>query len=290
MPTRTIIQGRAQILLGDTTSHGGVVISGSPSTSVEGRPVARVGDLVTCPICKPHVFPIVEGDITFADNYMAIALHGHKTACGAELIAVAHTPGSPVAPSPESPPGPYSDLLGADIEEMMAHSPTLTEDLKIMEKEKWKITFGEAGKGSVISRKPPSITLDPDLKKNPRSLMQILAHEVGHARYPFEPDMSSRAAYVRGALDDEGAAVLRSIKIQREILKSGGIDIGVPGQAKNIPLYNKAYDHYLKDGDYNAAIRKIGNVMGPNEYTSNTLEPYADYYGNSYDKRIKGPK
>ena len=87
MSSRPLIQGRAQILLGDTTSHGGVVISGSATTTVEGRPIARVGDLVTCPLCKPHTFPIVEGLSTLTDNYMAVALHGHKIACGATLIA-----------------------------------------------------------------------------------------------------------------------------------------------------------------------------------------------------------
>lgn len=96
MPSRQLVEGRAQILIGDTTSHGGVVISGSPTTTVEGRPIARVGDMVTCPLCKPHVFPIVEGSAMFTDNHMAVALHGHKTACGATLLgsmpAPANTP------------------------------------------------------------------------------------------------------------------------------------------------------------------------------------------------------
>lgn len=45
--------------------------------------------MVTCPKCKPHLFPIVEGESFFTDNHMAIALHGHKVACGALLIAQA---------------------------------------------------------------------------------------------------------------------------------------------------------------------------------------------------------
>lgn len=89
MATRPTYNGLAQIVVGDTTSHGGVVISGSPTTvwGPSGLPIARVGDQVTCPMCKPHVFKIVEGQSMFTDNHMAIALHGHKIGCGATLIA-----------------------------------------------------------------------------------------------------------------------------------------------------------------------------------------------------------
>jgi uncharacterized Zn-binding protein involved in type VI secretion len=40
---RASLQGRAQIVVGDTTSHGGKVISGSPSStwSVAWIPIAR---------------------------------------------------------------------------------------------------------------------------------------------------------------------------------------------------------------------------------------------------------
>lgn len=176
-------------------------------------------------------------------------------------------------------------MLGANAEELVAHSPTLTDDLEILKKELWTIKYGEAGKGSFASRKPPIITLDPELKKNPKDLIKVLAHEVGHARYDFKPDMSSKESYVRGALDDEGAATMRNIKIQREIIKSGNIDIGIAGQHNNVPAYNSAYDQYVKDGDYKAAIREIGQVFGSREYTSTSMETYADYYGKSYDKR-----
>ncbi|VWX33024.1 conserved hypothetical protein [Limnobacter sp. 130] len=89
--TRPIINGKAQVVVGDATSHGGKVISGSPTTTWgPGKiPIARVGDMVTCPKCKPHLFPIVEGSGLFTDNYMAVATHGDKVACGATLIAAA---------------------------------------------------------------------------------------------------------------------------------------------------------------------------------------------------------
>ena len=47
---------------GDMTTHGGKVIKASGSFTIDGRRVARIGDLVSCP------------------------LHGHKSACTSMVI------------------------------------------------------------------------------------------------------------------------------------------------------------------------------------------------------------
>ncbi|NDK98411.1 PAAR domain-containing protein [Photorhabdus bodei] len=75
---------KAVILLGDTTDHGGKVITAIDEYTHNGVPIAGKEDLVACPQCK-GVFPIVQG----ADSlkYKAIALEGMQTACGAKLIA-----------------------------------------------------------------------------------------------------------------------------------------------------------------------------------------------------------
>ena len=79
---------RPFILVGDTTDHGGTVISGAPSSDVQGRQIARVGDQVTCPK-KGHgrVTTIVSGDPTCVIDGAPAARQGDKTACGATLIA-----------------------------------------------------------------------------------------------------------------------------------------------------------------------------------------------------------
>lgn len=74
------------IVLGDKTDHGGVVVTGAPVSDVDGKPIARVGDQVTCPTCK-GVFPIASGDGTVIVDGQPVARHGDKTACGASLIA-----------------------------------------------------------------------------------------------------------------------------------------------------------------------------------------------------------
>ncbi|WP_186190716.1 PAAR domain-containing protein [Burkholderia gladioli] len=72
---------------GDTTSHGGVVLSSGAITFIDGRPIAFVGTMVTCPKCK-GVFPIVTSKnpgMNF-DGRQA-AFQGDMTACGATLMA-----------------------------------------------------------------------------------------------------------------------------------------------------------------------------------------------------------
>ncbi|SOE47341.1 hypothetical protein ANDA3_0792 [plant metagenome] len=76
---------RPVIRKGDTTSHGGVVVTGDETVVIFGQPMARVGDQVTCPRCNgTHV--IVEGIETTGSDRKT-ALEGMKTSCGATLIA-----------------------------------------------------------------------------------------------------------------------------------------------------------------------------------------------------------
>lgn len=74
------------IVQGDKTSHGGSVLTGSPFSDCDGKPIARVGDMVSCPRCK-GVFPIAQGDQSNIIDGAPVAYHGRKTACGATLIS-----------------------------------------------------------------------------------------------------------------------------------------------------------------------------------------------------------
>jgi uncharacterized Zn-binding protein involved in type VI secretion len=80
------IEGKEVVVLGDTTTHGGKVITGSENHSYMDIPVARVGDMVECPKCK-GVYPIIEGALGTFDHGKPIARHGDKVACGATLIS-----------------------------------------------------------------------------------------------------------------------------------------------------------------------------------------------------------
>lgn len=76
----------AFIVVGDKTSHGGAVVSGTNFSSTGGQLIARKGDQVHCPQCK-KMTTIIEGDQTMIVDGQPVALHGHKTSCGAVLIS-----------------------------------------------------------------------------------------------------------------------------------------------------------------------------------------------------------
>lgn len=75
------------IRLGDPTSHGGKVVSASMTHTIHGVGIARVGDMVICPMPGHGANPIVEGVATYLIGERMVALQGHKTACGCSLIS-----------------------------------------------------------------------------------------------------------------------------------------------------------------------------------------------------------
>lgn len=78
---------RGIIRLGDSTSHGGKVVTGQDKSIVMGRAVACIGDHCSCPISGHHDCVIVEGDPNVLIDGKAVAFEGHKTSCGASLIS-----------------------------------------------------------------------------------------------------------------------------------------------------------------------------------------------------------
>ncbi|MDR0528814.1 MAG: PAAR domain-containing protein [Zoogloeaceae bacterium] len=85
--SRIKLHGKHRIRVGDVTTHGGVVVTGSATLKEDGVPIARKGDTVTCPLCEPHIFVIAEGLESCLDQGIPIATEGHKTTCGAQLIS-----------------------------------------------------------------------------------------------------------------------------------------------------------------------------------------------------------
>lgn len=73
--------------MGDKTTHGGTVISADMTFDINGRNVARVGDMTVCPKCK-GTFPIKSGPSDLVDGFgNGYARHLDSTACGAKLIS-----------------------------------------------------------------------------------------------------------------------------------------------------------------------------------------------------------
>lgn len=75
------------IRIGDTTTGGGVVLSGSTVMKFAGIGVARCGDPVMCPLPGHGMTVIAQGHCAFNDNGLAVAFNGHLCACGCVLIS-----------------------------------------------------------------------------------------------------------------------------------------------------------------------------------------------------------
>ena len=73
------------IRVGDPSSHGGTVMEGSDTMIVDGKPVARLGDKVSCPIHGDTT--IDSGSETYLTDGRPTARDGDTTACGATLGA-----------------------------------------------------------------------------------------------------------------------------------------------------------------------------------------------------------
>lgn len=71
--------------IGDSTSHGGMVLQGSAKVLANGVGVARVGDSVSCPV--HGVNSIVQGSSRVLADGRGVAYDGCLTACGATLIS-----------------------------------------------------------------------------------------------------------------------------------------------------------------------------------------------------------
>ncbi len=111
--------GHLIIVLGDTTDHGGTVITAGSTTDTMGLAWARQGDMVSCPRCK-GVFPITQGDPNLTSDGAAVAYDGCKVACGALLIGgkqgiTTIDPGGGVSSGGSSALGERFGLIGGSI-------------------------------------------------------------------------------------------------------------------------------------------------------------------------------
>lgn len=78
--------------LGTRTTHGGIVTTATSGLTIDGRPVARVGDEVQCPEHGKTV--IIDGGLASIGG-RNVAHHGSQTSCGATLVVGAE--GGPTA-------------------------------------------------------------------------------------------------------------------------------------------------------------------------------------------------
>ncbi|OCG21367.1 MULTISPECIES: PAAR domain-containing protein [unclassified Gilliamella] len=79
--------GKSVVRLGDPTTHGGSVISASSTTIIEGKTVALIGDLVSCPKKGHGINKIIEGAKTSFSDGKAVVLDQCLCECGCKVVA-----------------------------------------------------------------------------------------------------------------------------------------------------------------------------------------------------------
>lgn len=77
-------------LLGDVHSHGGAIITASPTVKCQGTPVARFSDKADCILHGGVSIATLCADTVTADG-LAVATSGSMMSCGAEIIATGIT-------------------------------------------------------------------------------------------------------------------------------------------------------------------------------------------------------
>jgi len=95
---------------GDATSHGGTVLACDPANISDGKALALLGDMVSCPRCG-GIFPIVKvkTELNVQFDGRPVASEGDMTACGATLLASSSgTAASPAAGAGSSVGGGHS--------------------------------------------------------------------------------------------------------------------------------------------------------------------------------------
>jgi uncharacterized Zn-binding protein involved in type VI secretion len=71
--------------LGDTSDHGGVIISASTTFYADGKLVAAVGDLHSCPIPGHGITAITNGSGKFFAEGNVVAVVNSLCGCGARI-------------------------------------------------------------------------------------------------------------------------------------------------------------------------------------------------------------
>lgn len=261
---------------------GPILPPGAPQVLIGGMPAARVSDMCVC-TGPPDV--IILGSFTVLIGGMPAARLGDSTAHGGVIVV-----GCPTVLIGEGGAGAggVTTGLGADVDAVVAKSPTLTANIDELKKAGWTIEYGEAGKGSFADRTKKTIVVDPNEKDSPATVTQTLAHESGHALYEKDPyvppDGLTKEQYVEANtkrdLKDEGEATLTNVQVRNEINENGGPDIGIAGTQTE--EYEAIAAKYPEAKDRDTARGEIGDVFAKGEKTSTTGQTYEEYYSKTY--------
>lgn len=143
---------------------------------------------------------------------------------------------------------------------LISGSTTLSQALKTMEVDGWKLVVAQRGQGTATDLRRKTVFISSRVLNHPNLTIQALSHEIGHIFYTEKPNIKSKSNFISYFLASEGAATIKNIEIQREIINHMAVDIGIMANPRNIKCYNEVYDNYLIDNKFDEATKYIGEI------------------------------
>lgn len=195
-------------------------------------------------------------------------------------------PQQPEAGRPGAARRPASPLADPSLAPLLAKSPTLRAGLAQAERDDLDVVWGQAGRGTYLAPREKIVIDENAIGQGPR-IARSLSHEVGHHLFTEPSDLTSKQSYVNSRLRGEAAATLSNVQVQREIVATGGPDIGVSGTGSRPQQYG-AIAVELQAGRINPsqALEQIAEVFKTEAPSVGPHATYELYYGAYYDQHI----
>uniref|UniRef100_A0A3B0M0Z9 Uncharacterized protein n=1 Tax=Arsenophonus endosymbiont of Trialeurodes vaporariorum TaxID=235567 RepID=A0A3B0M0Z9_9GAMM len=143
---------------------------------------------------------------------------------------------------------------------LITSSPTLSRALKTLEIDGWKLVVAQREQGTATDLRRKTVFISNRVLNHPHLTIKALSNEIGHIFYAAKPNIKSKSNFVSHFLASEGAATIKNIEIQREIINHMAVDIGIRANPRNIECYNEVYDNYLIDNKFDEAAKYIGEI------------------------------
>jgi len=201
-----------------------------------------------------------------------------------------------------APPRAGEDARITAMRTLLADSERGRHALEVYDRYGVQPSF-RAGEGSTFNGTNNNMNINPT--QTPERQALGFVHEMNHAEAHHEntdADIAtqSRADFVNTELNEETEGVIRSIEARNELIDAGHNNVS----ATNYPLQNeyqqaynqgvadaRAADPNISDADAAVAGQQAGRQRVRDGFnngevqTSNTNQPYPDYYGSAWDRR-----
>ncbi|UCE30810.1 MAG: hypothetical protein JSW68_12285 [Burkholderiales bacterium] len=209
----------------------------------------------------------------------------------AERDAQRFDPSQAAADPVQARPQPARTGLGTAVDALVSRSPALANAVLRLQQRGWRLKLGPAGKGSFATARTRTITIDGAEASKPEAVVRALAHAAGCALHPAALDTGSKQAFVRAQLTELGAALYANLKVQRQIVTSGGPNIGLVGAPANYRNHLELFERLRTEGDAEKARGAFAAVVGRMESAPASGQAYEQHFAQWFDARLaKGPK